>query len=44
MIGVGKEVAKVLMGDHSPVLYPFRFSRYAEGALHPVSHSPFPWS
>ena len=44
MIGVGKEVARVLMGEPSPVLYPFRFSRYAEGALHPVSHSPFPWS
>jgi hypothetical protein len=44
MIGVGKEVAKVLMGEHSPVLHPFRFSRYAEGDLHPTSHSPFPWS
>ena len=44
MIGVGKEVAKVLMGEHSTVLYPFRFSRYAEGDLHPVSNSPFPWS
>jgi hypothetical protein len=44
MIGVGKEVAKVLMGEKSEVLYPFRFSRYAEGDLHPSSHSPFPWS
>jgi glycine/D-amino acid oxidase-like deaminating enzyme len=44
MIGVGKEVARVLMGEHSAVLHPFRFSRYAEGDLHPVSHSPFPWS
>jgi hypothetical protein len=25
-------------------LEPFRFSRYAEGRLHPTSHSPFPWS
>ena len=23
---------------------PFRFSRYAEGRLHPKSRSPFPWS
>lgn len=44
MIGVGKEVAQVLMGEHSGVLYPFRFARFAEGDLHPVSHSPFPWS
>lgn len=44
MIGVGKEVAKVLMGEHSSVLHPFRFGRFAEGDLHPVSHSPFPWS
>jgi hypothetical protein len=44
MIGVGKEVAKVLMGEKSSVLYPFRFTRFAEGDLHPVSHSPFPWS
>ena len=28
----------------SALLEPFRFSRYAEGKLHPVSTSPFPWS
>jgi glycine/D-amino acid oxidase-like deaminating enzyme len=44
MIGVGKEVAKVLMGEHSDVLHPFRFERFATGDLHPVSNSPFPWS
>jgi glycine/D-amino acid oxidase-like deaminating enzyme len=44
MIGVGKEVAKVMMGEHSAVLHPFRFARFAEGDLHPTSHSPFPWS
>ncbi len=44
MIGVGKEVAKVLMGEHSSVLHPFRFARFAEGDLHPVSSSPYPWS
>ena len=44
MIGVGKEVAEVLLGGKSSVLHPFRFSRYQEGALHPVSNSPFPWS
>jgi methylglutamate dehydrogenase subunit A len=43
MIGVGKEVARVLMGDKSSILAPFRFSRFAEGDLHPVSNSPYPW-
>jgi hypothetical protein len=44
MIGIGALVAKELMGEQQPLLEPFRFSRYAEGRLHPVSHSPFPWS
>lgn len=44
MLGVGALVAKELMGEKQPLLEPFRFSRYAEGRLHPVSHSPFPWS
>jgi glycine/D-amino acid oxidase-like deaminating enzyme len=44
MIGVGREVAKVLVGEHSSLLYPFRFERFEAGDLHPVSHSPYPWS
>ena len=44
MIGVGKLVAGEIVGQRSAILEPFRFSRYAEGKLHPVSHSPFPWS
>jgi methylglutamate dehydrogenase subunit A len=44
MIGVGKEVASVLLGGHSRLLYPFRFERFATGDLHPVSSSPYPWS
>ncbi len=44
MIGVGREVAKVLLGEASPVLHPFRLARFAEGDLHPTSHSPYPWS
>ncbi len=44
MIGVGKEVAKELMGEVSPVLEPFRFERFQTGELHPVSSSPYPWS
>ncbi|NCF83408.1 MAG: FAD-dependent oxidoreductase [Proteobacteria bacterium] len=44
MIGVGKLVAGEICGSESALLKPFRFSRYAEGKLHPVSNSPFPWS
>ena len=44
MIGVGKLVAAEIMGETSELLEPFRLSRYAEGKLHPVSASPFPWS
>ena len=38
------EVASVLLGDHSRLLYPFRFERFETGDLHPVSSSPYPWS
>ncbi len=45
MLGVGKLVAEeVASGNKTRLLEPFRFSRYAEGKLHPVSSSPFPWS
>ena len=44
MIAVGREVARVLGGEHSSLLHPFRFDRFASGDLHPVSHSPYPWS
>ena len=44
MIGVGREVATVLTGGHSSLLYPFRYERFATGDLHPVSNSPYPWS
>jgi glycine/D-amino acid oxidase-like deaminating enzyme len=44
MIGVGKLVAREVCGERSELLQPFRFSRYAEGRLHPESRSPFPWS
>jgi glycine/D-amino acid oxidase-like deaminating enzyme len=44
MLGVGKLVAEDICGETSALLEPFRFSRYAEGKLHPVSNSPFPWS
>lgn len=44
MLGVGKLVAQEIAGATSELLEPFRFSRYEEGKLHPVSNSPFPWS
>lgn len=44
MLGVGELVANELLGGCSALLQPFRFSRYAQGELHPTSNSPFPWS
>jgi methylglutamate dehydrogenase subunit A len=44
MIGVGALVAEEVCGGTARLLEPFRFDRYARGALHPVSNSPFPWS
>jgi methylglutamate dehydrogenase subunit A len=44
MIAVGREIARVLQGEHSSLLHPFRYERFATGDLHPVSHSPYPWS
>ncbi len=44
MLGVGKLVAEEIAGAPSALLEPFRFSRYEQGRLHPVSNSPFPWS
>jgi methylglutamate dehydrogenase subunit A len=44
MIAVGREIARVLSGEHSALLHPFRYERFASGDLHPVSNSPYPWS
>ncbi|MGH2914219.1 MAG: NAD(P)/FAD-dependent oxidoreductase [Solirubrobacteraceae bacterium] len=44
MIAVGREIARVLVGEHSSLLHPFRYERFATGDLHPVSSSPYPWS
>ena len=44
MIAVGREIARELQGEHSTLLQPFRYERFATGELHPVSHSPYPWS
>lgn len=44
MLGIGKLVASEIVSNISSLLDPFRFSRYAEGKLHPISNSPYPWS
>jgi glycine/D-amino acid oxidase-like deaminating enzyme len=44
MIAVGREVARVLSGEHSSLLRPFRLDRFTTGDLHPASNSPYPWS
>jgi glycine/D-amino acid oxidase-like deaminating enzyme len=44
LIAVGREIARVLGGEHSSLLHPFRYERFATGDLHPVSNSPYPWS
>jgi len=44
MIGVGHLVADEILGEKQSLLEPFRFARYEQGKLHPVSSSPYPWS
>lgn len=44
LIGVGREVAALLLGEGRAALRPFALSRYGTGELHPVSHGPFPWT
>jgi methylglutamate dehydrogenase subunit A len=44
MIAVGREIARALVGEHSSLLHPFRYERFATGDLMPVSNSPYPWS
>lgn len=44
MIGLGKLVAKEILGEKQSLLKPFRFDRYETGELLPESNSPFPWS
>jgi glycine/D-amino acid oxidase-like deaminating enzyme len=43
MLGVGKLLARSLMGETVPELKPFLFSRYAEGKTFGASMSHSPW-
>jgi glycine/D-amino acid oxidase-like deaminating enzyme len=45
MLAVGREVAREVLGHRpSPLLEPFRLSRFAGGTTHVVSKSPYPWT
>ena len=44
MLGVGHLIADEVLGEKQELLEPFGFARFAKGELHPVSHSPYPWS
>ena len=44
MIGVGHLIADEILGEKQTLLEPFRFDRFEQGKLHPVSNSPYPWS
>ena len=44
MLGVGHLIADEVLGKRQELLEPFRFARFEKGELHPVSHSPYPWS
>jgi len=44
MLGVGHLIADEVLGERQDLLEPFRFDRFEQGNLHPVSNSPYPWS
>ncbi len=43
MIGVGEQVARILTGETSELLEPFRFQRFEQAMALPRSNAPFPW-
>lgn len=44
MLALGKLAAAEILGQRQPELDAFRLSRFATGALHPASASPYPWT
>jgi methylglutamate dehydrogenase subunit A len=44
MIGMGRLVARDILGGGESRLDAFRLSRYEKGVTHAVSHSPYPWN
>lgn len=44
MLALGKLAAADILHGEAPALDAFRLGRFAQAALHPVSHSPYPWN
>lgn len=44
MLALGQLAAAEILERPQPALEAFRFARFAAGALHPVSSSPYPWT
>jgi hypothetical protein len=44
MIGMGKLVARDIVGGSESRLDSFRLSRYEQGVTHAASNSPYPWN
>jgi glycine/D-amino acid oxidase-like deaminating enzyme len=44
MLALGKLAAAEVLGERQPALDAFRLPRFAAGALHPASASPYPWT
>jgi glycine/D-amino acid oxidase-like deaminating enzyme len=44
MLALGKFAAAEILGQPQPELDAFRLARFAAGAVHPASSSPYPWT
>jgi len=44
MLALGELAAAEILGETQPALDAFRLERFAVGALHPASASPYPWT
>lgn len=44
MLALGKLAAAEILGQPQPELDAFRLARFATGAVHPASSSPYPWT
>jgi len=44
MLALGKLAVTEILGQPQPELDAFRLARFATGAVHPTSSSPYPWT
>lgn len=44
LLALGELAAADVLTGSAPALEEFRLARFEQGALHPVSHSPYPWN